>query len=231
MYLQHLLDEIQAHQRRCREIPELIASLTEKLTGARTKVDAIKVSITENEGKIRKSERLITDSRDMQGKYRTQLFKLKSNREYQALNKEIEVLSERISDAETEIILSMEEIDRARDQLTEAEGYLNSEKERIGQEQKVLEAELHEERRRLSEAEIAYRERYGKLGDDIRDNYDRLIRKNGRAVAELNQKSCGNCFVKVRPQIAATAADNNTLVLCDKCGVYLYSHIPSQTGD
>lgn len=221
--LQHLSDEIKRHTKRCDEIPAEINTLESLLKNAQSKIDSVKQKIKDSEGIIRKNERTIADSREMQGKYRTQLFKLKSNREYQALNKEIELLKEKISECETQIIMNMEEIDNSEKDLTEAEAYLKDEKKRIDQLKAERNSELKEEQRRLSEAESAYQEIYGTIDEELRDVYDRLVRKNGRAVAEVNQKCCGNCYVKVRPQIAATAQGNDTLIQCDKCGVYLYN--------
>ncbi|MCD4652664.1 hypothetical protein K8T06_01875, partial [bacterium] len=163
------------------------------------------------------------DSRDQQGKYRMQLFKLKSNREYQALNKEIELLDKKISESETDIIERMESIDNAEIEQKEAEIYLKKEETRVGLQKATVEKELKEETRRLIEAETVYSKEHGNLDESLRDNFDRLVRKNSRGVAELNGRNCGNCFVKVRPQIAASAMGNTEILTCDTCGVYLYS--------
>ncbi|HPQ39968.1 MAG TPA: hypothetical protein PLV45_06295, partial [bacterium] len=203
--LQHLADEILHHRTRCDSIPREMTQLNSQLEGAVSKVDRITQQIRDSEARIRKNERAISDSREMQGKYRTQLFKLKSNREYQALNKEIELLKTKISECETEIIISMEEIDSAEKKLSDAKAYLKEETQRIEVLKRDLESELKEEQRRLAEAESAYGDVYNELEPVQREDYDRLVRKNGRAVADIHQKCCGNCHVKVRPQIAATA--------------------------
>lgn len=222
MSLQSLADEVVRLKRRCNEIPVMIKNLDTQLASSEKKLDSIKTQIKENEGRIRKCESAIQDARDQQGKYRTQLFKLKSNREYQALNTEIVALGEKISASETEIIEIMERNDNAQSMRTDAEKHLKEEKTRISLEKSRFESELKEEQRRLQEAESAYIEIRKSIEESIVMQFDKLVRKNGRAVSELHNKDCGNCFVKVRPQIAASVIGNSNLVNCDKCGVFLY---------
>ncbi|MCD4653365.1 hypothetical protein K8T06_05465, partial [bacterium] len=130
--IQHLADQINGHRKRCDEIPTMIQRLEKQLANAREKLKSIKATIKENEEQIRFKERFIADSRDQQGKYRMQLFKLKSNREYQALNKEIELLDKKISESETDIIERMESIDNAEVEQKKAEIYLKEEETRVG---------------------------------------------------------------------------------------------------
>jgi uncharacterized protein len=222
MEIQFYSDEKTRLKNRCQQIPEQIGELDTRLSRAKKHVDSVKEKIRENELRIRKCESHIRESKDQQGKYRAQLFKLKSNREYQALNAEIETLADRISLLETEIIESMEIIDEAHKEHAAAVENLSLEEKRITSEKKLLNAELQEEKRRLTEMEKAYSEKRNDLSDDLLSQYDKLVRKNGRAVAELSDKNCGNCFVKVQPQIAASIQGNSNLVNCDKCGVFLF---------
>lgn len=221
--VQNLADQIKSHQKRCTEVPAQIELLEKQFATAQAKADSVKTKIKDNETKIRKNEQSIADSRDQQGKYRTQLFKLKSNREYKALNKEIEMLNEKISASETAIIEAMEAIDNAGTEMKDAEMHLKEEKARIDLDKKALEHELTEENRRLKEAEDAYASEHESIPEETRVVYDRMVRKNGRGIATIEGKNCGNCYVKVQPRIAATALGNDTLINCDKCGVFLFN--------
>ena len=222
MEIQFYSDEIKRLQNRCQEIPEQINELDEELICMTKKVERFKEIIREHELKIRVCEGKIKESKEKQGKYRAQLFKLKSNREYQAMNTEIEMLAEQISQFETEIIESMEIIDETRVKYTAGTEKLSNEERRFNDQKKILNSELKEEKRRLDEMEKAYTEKRSVLSEELTDSYDRLIRRNGRAVAELLDKNCGNCYVKVQPQIAAAVQSNSHLVNCDKCGVFLF---------
>ncbi|MBN1879432.1 hypothetical protein JW823_04915 [bacterium] len=223
MNIQHLSDEIQRLKKRCDEIPGILLDFDRQLDSSQKKLDSIKSLIKDNEARIRKCEIAIQDARTQQGKYRTQLFKLKSNREYQALNSEITLLGEKISAFETEIIENMENNDSAQCARKQAEEHLKAEKIRIGEEKLKISSELSEEKRRLEDAQAAYERQRQEMDEEIISQFDRLVRKNGRAVSELHGKNCGNCYVKVRPQIAASVIGNTCLLNCDKCGVYLYS--------
>ncbi|MGB3975216.1 MAG: hypothetical protein WBM02_03480 [bacterium] len=224
-----LLIEIQSYsdkraksQIRCREIPEQINELDEELMCLKKKVEHFQEKIREYKLKINICEGKIKELKEKQGNHRAQLFKLKSNREYQAMNTEIELLAEKISLLETEIIESMEIIDKARDEYDAGKEKLSSEEDRLTKDKKRLDSELQNEKLQLGGFEKAYLEKRNALSEELLDRYDRLIRKHGRAVAELVEKNCGNCCMRVQPQIAAAVQSNSELVNCDKCGVFLF---------
>jgi uncharacterized protein len=222
METQFLSDELSRLQKIVKQAPTQIAKLDAQLKTARTKRDSIKDKIQATEMKIRKCESLTKDAKEQQGKYRNQMFTTKSNREYQTLNSEINALNDKISQYETDIIESLEYIDNAKAELSDSEKYLKEEEVRIAEEKDKLNAELREDQRRLQEIESGYTAKRSLLPEELLLHYDKLVRKNGRAVARLDQKTCGNCFVRVQPQIVARAFGNSNLVNCDKCGVFLY---------
>ncbi len=222
MEVQFLSDELSRLEKLCKQTPELIARLDAQLKTSKKKRDAIKDEIQANEMRIRKCEGLIKDAKDQQAKYRTQMFTTKSNREYQTLNSEINALNDRISQYETDIIETLDLIDEAKESLKKSESHLKDEETRIASEKEKLNVEDQENQRRLHETRAGYTKKRTALPEELLEKYDKLVRKNGRAVSRLDKNTCGNCYVKVQPQIVARVFGNSNLVNCDKCGVFLY---------
>lgn len=208
--------------RKCESIPVSISQIDQEINGARSRIENARNDLKEVDRKIRKNEQSIEDSKLQQGKYRVQLFKLKSNREYNALNSEIKLLDEKISMYETEILELMEIMDRTKTKLKELEASILVDESQLVAKKGELEAELAVERKALSGL---MRERSGLLvhvQGDTAKHYDRLLRKMGSAVAEIVEGNCGGCRVRVRPQLSALVRGNDQILQCEHCGRFLY---------
>ena len=219
---------ITKHRKRCGEIPDEIRKIDEQLQEQVKKVDDTKVLLKELEKKIRGNEQQIELNKQQQGKYRTQLFKLKSNREYQALNSEINLLQEKNSQLETEILELYENIDKSKAMLNTCETELKQKTAEISQSKGKWERELSEEMKALEKAELCRQGFIEILSEACVAKYEKLLRKRGSAVCEIIAGNCGGCFVKLRPQLSASVRGNDQLINCEKCGRFLYWSVKSE---
>ncbi len=203
-------------------IPKQIASLDSKLNRSREKVEKIKKTLKNNELQIRKNESAIEESRQQQGHYRGQLFKLKSNREYQALKSEIDGLDSKISSFETDILEILEDTDNQKIALKKAEKSLASEILELNMQKNDLKIELDAVLADLNDCEKDFAETTSEIPEEHLARYTRIKTKRGSAVAEIVSGNCGGCYMKVRPQFSAMVRSNSELLQCEKCGRYLY---------
>ncbi len=222
IYKQKLDLEIDGRARKCNSIPVEISTLDRQLDDAKQRVDKIQSAIQSTNEKIRKNEGAIKECKEQQEKYRGQLFKLKTNREYQTMNSEIQLLNEKISKFETDILELMEEADRWRLELKTAETTLSQERLTVLEKKKELQEVLETEKRQLSDIEQLREALVSRLDVEVMEKYARIQKKRGTAVAEIVSGNCGGCYVKVRPQIAALVRANDSLINCEECGRFLF---------
>ena len=150
----------------------------------------------------------------------TQLNNVKNNREFDALNKEIEIqeltiqaAEKKIGEVERSIGLKDDLINEVQTRLDEREKDLENKKkelEEITAETEKEEAHIIEERDK-SKSEIE--EKYIKAYDRIRQNF-----RNGIAVAPILRGSCGGCFAKIPPQLQSDIRQSKKIVICEACG-------------
>jgi len=213
---------IQEAQRKCDAFPISIAEVDQQIQTARNRIETARNDLKEVDRKIRKNEQSIEDSRQQQGKYRVQLFKLKSNREYNALNSEIKLLDEKISQYETEILEFMETLDKTKTQLRELESAIKVDEAQLQARKAEIESEFARERSNLSALQNERKGYASVMVSETAMRYDRLVKKQGSAVAEIIKGSCGGCRVRVRPQLSAQVRANDQLLQCEHCGRFLY---------
>jgi len=220
--LQKTDEVIQSLKVKSESIPDDIAGLDAKLNESRATVEKIKNKIKENELCIRKNESSIEECRQQQGKYRGQLFKLKSNREYLALKTEIDLLDGKISGYETEIIEMLEDTDTQKENLVKSEGELKEKTKTLNQEKNELSKVLEKVNTELIQSDSLQKKLESQIPEETLGKYQRISAKRGSGVSEIKTGNCGGCYMKVRPQISAMVRANDQLINCEKCHRFLY---------
>jgi predicted nucleic acid-binding Zn-ribbon protein len=151
--------------------------------------------------------------------YEEQLYKVQTNKEYDAISLEIDTKKMEIKELENKILQSLEDEEELKNNIEELVADL-----------KKLEEQLSEYRNELSEimqhteseeARLA-NERQAIVSDIDRryqNQYDRIRKaKGGLAVVPIKKNSCGGCFSAVPPQKIVEIREMNRLFTCEYCG-------------
>jgi predicted nucleic acid-binding Zn-ribbon protein len=156
-------------------------------------------------------------------KLQVQLYQVKTNKEYSALEGEIARIEADNSLIEEEIIRILDQIDAENQKIAKEKEFLKSEESRLNAEKakkaeqaKVAEAELkqREEERKLLAA---------KVDSKILPKYERIVNsKDGLAVVPVANEACQGCFRILPPQVINEIKMKTELVLCDNCARILY---------
>ena len=154
-----------------------------------------------------------------QTKYQAQLFEVKTNREYDAMTHELELLQQAKSDKETRIIELM-------DQESEMKEGLARMKEEISELEEDLATKTRTLKERMAETEkdeIRYRDKRqqiaGRLKPQILNQYERIRNaKGGNAVVTVDRGACGGCQIALPPQKVLEVRKMDRIHLCEVCG-------------
>ncbi|MBN2030258.1 hypothetical protein JW824_08435 [bacterium] len=201
------------------DLPNQVSRLSEKLLDSENglKEDEEKLKVYQKERAMAEME--IKALEGNQTKYQTQLFNVKTNREYDAVTQEIENVKVEIGKKESRLLELMdaeeetkstiktvqEEIEKLRKQFDEKSTEL---KKRLANTEKD-EAALHDQREKVLR----------KLEKRIVATYDRIRKaKNGFAVVPVIRNACGGCFKTLPPQRIFEIRQMNRLFLCEVCG-------------
>ena len=183
-------------------------------------------SLVDEEQKIQnyQKEHGITemDVKALEGKkerYQAQLFKVKTNREYDAVTHEIEAVEDSIGNKESYILelLDLEEETKKRlvtlkEDIEKFKSQLNGKKTELNKKQGKTEKEeagLRNKRQAI----------VPKLSPQMYSTYQRIKKaKNGLAVVPIVRNGCSGCFKKLPPQRVLEVRQMNRLYMCEVCG-------------
>lgn len=224
-----LLD-VQEKERKLLALAEEKAALPEALQAARAAITKADEEVGRLRGElkalqVKKKDLELESSEKLEAvaKYQKQQFEVKTNAEYQALQKEIvnrQVENSRIEDKTLEVMLEIEEHEKkikAGEEVVKAKGA-----DLAAQEKKVAEEGARVEARIAS----LKAERDALLpGIDaaVLRRYQRIFRnKQDTAVVPLTGYVCGGCHIHLPPQVAHLVRKGDELVICESCSRILY---------
>lgn len=208
-----------AQQQRPQDLEEAntkVAEETERLKEIEEKLKQLQLAHKEKEIELQTCE---TNVQKLQG----QLFQLKTNKEYSAMQKEIGVKKADNSMLEETILEMLEGIDvatsaRAAQQQkhSEKQAWFANEKKRIDQELSVIVdkiSQLETNRDQIAEG----------VDPKFLTFYERVLEmREGVALAPVTGQSCGGCHRRLPPQVVNQVYLKDNLVTCESCSRILY---------
>jgi len=224
------LDEIQILKG---ELPMEVKDLEDEIEGLharRTRVEEEINGITEF---IEQRKAAITEAQALIKKYEKQSENVKNSREFDAINKEIEMqqLEEKLADkhirdANEEIADKARLLESAKKAVATKETNLNGKK---GELEKIISETEKEEKHYRKDEEAARKDVEERLltgYDRIRNNY-----RNGLAVVPVERDSCGGCFHAIPPQKQSEIKLRKKIMVCENCGRILVDNDLNDTID
>lgn len=202
------------------ELPMEVKDLEDEIEGLHARQTRVEEEINGITEFIEQKKAAIKEAQELIKKYEKQSENVKNNREFEAINKEIEMqqLEEKlcekhIKDATEEVAEKAKQLEFAKKAVTTKEGNLNGKKAEL---EKIINETEKEEKHYDKEAEAARShvdERLLLSYDRIRKNY-----RNGLAVVPVERDSCGGCFHAIPPQKQSEIKLRKKLMVCENCG-------------
>ncbi len=211
------LDEIQILKG---ELPMEVKDLEDEIEGLHARQTRVEEEINGITEFIEQRKAAIVEAQSLIKKYEKQSENVKNSREFEAINKEIEMqqLEEKlcekhIKDANEEIAEKAKQLESAKKAVATKESNLSGKK---GELEKIISETEKEEKhynKDAGEARGHVDERLLHSYDRIRNNY-----RNGLAVVAVERDSCGGCFHAIPPQKQSEIKLRKKIMVCENCG-------------
>jgi predicted nucleic acid-binding Zn-ribbon protein len=227
--LQHLETFVESARRTIAELPERVASLDARLSSARAAVDSARQRLAENQSARRAAEKELAAQQARLSKFKDQLMEVKTNKEYQAMQKEIEVAQKQVRQLEDRILERMIEADEIAAAVAGAEQGLVAEQGEIDAERRRLEDEARTLQAELERVAVRRQALVSEISAPAMATFELLMGRRGTAVVEARDGHCTACHVRLRPQAYNDLRRNDSLMQCDSCQRILYFDQDSST--
>ncbi len=211
------IDEIQTLKG---ELPMEVKDLEDEIEGLQTRINNIDAEISSINTFIESKTGAKKDAQALIKKYEKQQDNVKNNREFEAINKEVEMqeLEVKLNDKHIKDA-NFELKDRAHSRL-KTEEKIKDVQEALkvkGLELEKITADTEKEEKILSKKSKEAKE---KVDPRLLVAYERIrgSYRNGLAVVPILRDSCGGCFNVIPPQRQSEIRQHKKIIVCEHCG-------------
>jgi predicted nucleic acid-binding Zn-ribbon protein len=199
-----------------------VADLEDEIQGLHARQTRIEEEINGVTEFIEQRKNAIKEAEALVKKYEKQSSNVKNNREFEAINKEIEMqqlevkLAEKhIKDATDEIAEKAVNLDKAKKNIAAKEGILSTKKSEL---EKIIAANEKEDKHFTKQA----MEARDHVDSRLLGSYEKIRKsyRNGLAVVPVERDACGGCFNAnaIPPQKQSEIRQHKKVMICENCG-------------
>ncbi len=202
------------------ELPNEVADLEDDIAGMETRLANMANEVKAIEESISQNKTRIMDAKALAKKYEKQLEGVKNNREYDALNKEIEIQGLEQQAADKRIKNANFELEQKKNAITALDAELVGRKQDLKNKKGELESIIAETEKEEANLNVDREKAVSVADERLVASYNRIrtSMKNGIGVAVIMRESCGGCFAGIPPQRQADIKLRKKIIVCENCG-------------
>jgi len=221
--LQDVELEIYKAEEGLREIPEQIAEIESIINARKKSLDTVDEEISSYEERKTPLETELKENQEILEAADARIKRIKTNKEFLALQREIDLAKKRKADLEEQVLTLMEKMEKKV-----------SERERIQQsfesDRVILDEKMGKLNDQMKDLEAVVSEYQGKdhrlreiVDPSLLSKYDRIKQsKKGLAVVECNDGVCRGCNMHIPPQLYNELIRGDKMITCPACQRILF---------
>ncbi|MCX6151143.1 MAG: C4-type zinc ribbon domain-containing protein [Ignavibacteriales bacterium] len=222
--LQLIDDQLDVLEELRGDLPNAVTELQNRIKELREQTQGKEVEKKSSIEKRMSNEEEIERLKTNQKKFKSQLYQVRNNKEYDALTKEIDHSEDQIKKLETENVAFEDLIQKLKNDIQEIAPQL----EILKSELKVKESELKEIVKANEKEEAKLKLKRSEFEAKVKKpDYSAYMRirkaKGGKAVSSIKRTACSGCHNVVPPQRQLEIRQSRRMYNCEYCGRILVS--------
>jgi len=203
--------------------PKLIEELETRRNEEQAAVKEIEEKIKANQLKRKQKEMDLQSKEESVKKLGAQLYQMKTNKEYQTMQHEIEGHKADNSLLEDEILAIMEEADSLNKELVREKELFSEAEKRLNEDRKKIEGEITVIDSEMADFESRRKELVAQVDNKILIQYEKVLaNREGFALVAVKNHSCQGCFMNLPPQVINEIRMKDKIIVCESCARILY---------
>ena len=205
------------------DLPTMVETQEKDVVTLRSDNEEKQSRITQIEKEMRHYEREIEGMNTKMVKYKEQLYLVKSNKEYDSLNHEIDHIKTNISDFETQLLNLIEE----KEELEEIIKLKTDKIESIIVSLSSNKIELQSAMAATQNEQEELEKNRSTLFKDIEpinlNAYERIRQsREGTGMVSIIGQACGGCYSQLPPQTVIEIKKSAEIITCPSCSIMLF---------
>ena len=230
--------------RQLQEFDTQIYRLNDELAANPKVIDALKAAFEEKKQKLAQLEKTSLDAQkekkerelefaakeEAAKKLQSQLYQLKTNKEYNTMLQQIADAKTDASMIEDKILESMDKVDKIRAQAEEEKNRLSGEEQIFNDEKKKVELRMKEIQDKVAQLMGQRAHLLPGIDKKLLGEYERILNnRDGMAIACIKNNICCGCNMTLPPQLVNLTQMYESIVTCGVCNRILVVHDDQQS--
>lgn len=175
----------------------------------------------------------LNDTQQSSEKYKQDLMRVRNEKEYVTVLREIDSAKKHISAVETQILKRMEENEQLEADLKVYTPDIERKRAEVDRQLAELAGEHEEGERRIAALTGRRNALAAAIPQSLLSVYERVARlRRGQALAEVRDGTCTACKMRVRPKVFSDVRKGDQLIACDNCSrILFYRPDPLQSAE
>jgi predicted nucleic acid-binding Zn-ribbon protein len=221
--LQDLMLRIDAMNEQIAAIPAEVARLEKDLLEAQKGVELEKTALADLQKERRRLEGELMGVEAKIQKYQAQLMDVKTNKEYQAMQHEIDSCKAERAALDEKILLEMEEQEKGNTAARALEDQLKEMRRRTEEGKKALADKAAALKRDRDVIDADRQALQKEVSPVFLDPFLKTARqRRGIGLVGVREGLCGGCHVRVLPKLIQEVRRSTHLITCETCKRFLY---------
>lgn len=221
--LQEILSQKYEIEKEIQEIPKVFSTKTELLNRLKKSYIEKNTKIGETKKKISATRQFLIDAEAKRENLEKQMDAIKTQREYETLDKEIKDAAENEQQFRKDILHEEKDLEEMLHSFEREEAMIKEQEEELRLEKERIESESHEKRHTLQELEDQEKKISPGLNEDILFKFERIIHsKSGLGIVPVKNSVCSGCHMFLPAQFENDVRKGTTIHFCPYCSRILY---------
>jgi uncharacterized protein len=206
-----------------RELPKEVSEIESIITARKRSLDSADEEIASYEERKAPLEVELKENQALLDAADARIKRIKTNKEYLAMQREIDLAKKRKADLEEQVLTIMEKIDKKTSERERIRASFQTDKVILDEKMDKLNTQMEELEAVLAEYK-GKDDRLRKIVDkSLLSKYDRIKQsKKGLAVVECFEGVCRGCHMHIQPQLFNELIRGDRLINCPACQRILY---------
>jgi len=221
--LQEVLSKKFDVEKEIQEIPKSLATKTELLN--RLKKSFMEKSATYEAAQARSTEldQKLTDAEQSRESFEGQMDVIKTQREYEALDKEIKDATEKEQQLRKELQREQGSLEELKGAIEKEEMMIRKQEEDVKEEQSKIKVKIKDKNGELKKLQGEEKKITPGLDEDILFKFERIIKsKSGLGIVSLTKGVCTGCYMILPPQFVNMVRLGERVEFCPYCSRILF---------
>jgi len=221
--LQEILSERYELEREIHEVPRTLTTKTELLSRLRKQYIDKNNAREEIKANISRLRIRLADAEKQREDYEKQMDLIKTQREYEALDKEIKDATEREQQFRKDILREEKEKEEVSHALEREESMITQQEEELEEEAKKIQSQSEEKKGSLKELLKEEKKITPDLDGEILFKFERIIKsKAGVGIVPVRDSVCTGCHMRLSSQFENDIRTGEKILFCPYCSRILF---------